>query len=61
MDSFFFFQQDWENQQNITSRSKKYNNKTTMNYTDKATQTMQHGHHNMIKINDNCTNVDIDK
>eukprot|EP00957_Ditylum_brightwellii_P042278 3202106-Ditylum_brightwellii.AAC.1 len=61
MDSFFFFQQDWENQQKSTLRSKKHNAKTKMNNTDGATETKQHIQHNMIKINDKYMNIDIDK
>eukprot|EP00957_Ditylum_brightwellii_P115751 8830141-Ditylum_brightwellii.AAC.1 len=61
MDSFFFCQQDQENQEKRTLRIKKCNNNMTTNDTDKATQTKQHIQHNMIKINDTYTNVDIDK
>eukprot|EP00957_Ditylum_brightwellii_P188207 14327478-Ditylum_brightwellii.AAC.1 len=61
MDSFFFCQQDWENQEKSTSRIEMRNDKLTMNNMDKATQKKQHIQHNMIKSNDNCTNVDIDK
>eukprot|EP00957_Ditylum_brightwellii_P109695 8367054-Ditylum_brightwellii.AAC.1 len=61
MDSFFFCQQDWEKKEKSTLRIEKPDNKTTMNNTDKATQTKQHLQHTMIKINDNYINIDIDK
>eukprot|EP00957_Ditylum_brightwellii_P010319 780137-Ditylum_brightwellii.AAC.1 len=61
MDSFFFCQQDGKNQGKSTLRIEKHNDKMTTNNTDKATWKKQLVRHNMIKINDNYTNVDIDK
>ena len=45
----------------MTTNKTERNNKTKKNDANKATQTSQNRKHNMIKMNDTYTNVDIDK
>eukprot|EP00957_Ditylum_brightwellii_P139679 10645441-Ditylum_brightwellii.AAC.1 len=63
MESIFIFQRGWENQQRSTLRSKKCNDKFSMNNTDNAIWMMQQEHKqcNMIEMKDTYTDVDIDK